>query len=327
MRLEPAASAVWGTAAGDGQARAVVVTPPSPAPAVATAARELTNYLHQITGAEFQIATAPVQGLATIRVGEPFQGKMPDEVFAKVRDARTLTVTGEGTRGPLYAVYRLLEHFGVGFWAPDNESVPHQASLSLPDDFELAEAPCFEYRQPYSDSAYGPAWNAKVGINGDIWAKALPPCIVLEQRIMKDKRLKVVVAGLGFGRAFVPVWLDHPDVYAVDVIETHQERLKWTLDKNPRVNHVWGSLEEALKDDSVDAVHLLTPIPLHVEQSVATLRAGKHCACAVPAATSIEGLREIVKAERESGRNYMDDVVEADAPVVEQADGVRVRVG
>ncbi|NLF84483.1 MAG: hypothetical protein GX571_00070, partial [Lentisphaerae bacterium] len=65
-------------------------------------------------------------------------------------------------------------------------------------DFELAEAPCFEYRQPYSDSAYGPAWNAKVGINGDIWAKALPPCIVLEQRIMKDKRLKVVVAGLGF---------------------------------------------------------------------------------------------------------------------------------
>jgi hypothetical protein len=118
MRLEPAVSAVWGTAAGDGQARAVVVTPPSPAPAVATAARELTNYLHQITGAEFQIATAPVQGLATIRVGEPFQGKMPDEVFAKVRDARTLTVTGEGTRGPLYAVYRLLEHFGVASGRP-----------------------------------------------------------------------------------------------------------------------------------------------------------------------------------------------------------------
>ena len=52
-------------------------------------------------------------------------------------------------------------------------------------------------------------------------------------------------------------------------------------------------------------MHLVTPIPLHAAQSVAVLKAGKHCACTVPMATSIADLKAIVAAQRESGKNYM----------------------
>lgn len=40
------------------------------------------------------------------------------------------------------------------------------------------------------------------------------------------------------------------------------------------------SLEDVLPMSDVDAVHLISPIPVHAAQSVAVLEAGKHCACA-----------------------------------------------
>ena len=42
----------------------------------------------------------------------------------------------------------------------------------------------------------------------------------------------------------------------------------------------FARLEDVLASD-YDAVHLFTPVPLHVEQTLAVLGAGKHCACAV----------------------------------------------
>ena len=66
-----------------------------------------------------------------------------------------------------------------------------------------------------------------------------------------------------------------------------------------------SNLDEILSKDDIDAVHLVTPIPLHAKQTIAVLRAGKHCACTVPMATSIEDLNAIVVAQRESGKVYM----------------------
>ena len=41
--------------AKDGEAQAVIATPPSPAPSVAYAAKELAKYLGKMTGAPFEI--------------------------------------------------------------------------------------------------------------------------------------------------------------------------------------------------------------------------------------------------------------------------------
>lgn len=65
-----------------------------------------------------------------------------------------------------------------------------------------------------------------------------------------------------------------------------------------------NTLEEVLADPTIDAVHLGTPIPLHAEQSVAVPEAGKHCACTVPMATSLDDIRRIVKAKRQYGNPF-----------------------
>ncbi len=60
-----------------------------------------------------------------------------------------------------------------------------------------------------------------------------------------------------------------------------------------------------LRSPEIDAVHLVTPIPMHAAQTLAVLEARKHCACTVPMATTLADLRAIVAAEKRSGRTYM----------------------
>jgi predicted dehydrogenase len=122
---------------------------------------------------------------------------------------------------------------------------------------------------------------------------------------MTDKDgLRIAVVGLGFGAEFVPIYLHHPDVASVAICDVAEKRLREIGDRF-RISQRFGSLDEVLACSDLDAVHLVTGIPLHAEQAVAVLRAGKHCACTVPMATSIEDLRAILAAQRQSGRNYM----------------------
>src|SRR5262245_62847289 len=67
----------------------------------------------------------------------------------------------------------------------------------------------------------------------------------------------------------------------------------------------YQSFEELIQDPKVDAVHINSPIHLHAPQSIAALNAGKHVACTIPAATSVEECREIVRAATTARKNYM----------------------
>ncbi len=113
-----------------------------------------------------------------------------------------------------------------------------------------------------------------------------------------------MIVGLGFGAGFVPIYRAHPHVGRVAICEVDAARLRHVGELHG-IEDRFASLPEALSDDRFDAVHLLTPVPLHVEHSVAVLTAGKHCACAVPMATDLDGLRRVLDASRERGQNYM----------------------
>lgn len=121
---------------------------------------------------------------------------------------------------------------------------------------------------------------------------------------MQERKLSVAVAGLRFGGAFVPIYMRHPNVSELTIVDPDGAKLSEIGDRFD-IQRRASSLDDVLADPSIDAVHLVTPIQLHAEQSIRVLRAGKHCACTVPAATSLEDLFELVKATRESGRNYM----------------------
>ncbi len=121
---------------------------------------------------------------------------------------------------------------------------------------------------------------------------------------MKNGKIGVAVVGLGFGAEFVPIYLDHPSVGAVAICDTDERRLNTTGDRFGLARRL-ADLDEVIASDDIDAVHLVTGIPDHASQAVRVLRAGKHCACTVPMATSLDDLKAVVIAQRESGRNYM----------------------
>lgn len=75
--------------------------------------------------------------------------------------------------------------------------------------------------------------------------------------------------------------------------------------KEAGVDGCYSSFQEVLDDPEIDAVHLVTPIPLHAEQTIQVLEAGKHCACTVPMATSLDDIKRITETVRRTGKNYM----------------------
>ena len=121
---------------------------------------------------------------------------------------------------------------------------------------------------------------------------------------MKDGKLNVAVVGLRFGRAFVPIHHSHPDVANVKVFDLEESLMKQMIDEG-YADGMYHSFDELLADPELDAVHLVTPIPLHAEQTIAVLNAGKHCACTVPMATSVDDLFRIAEAKHRSGKNFM----------------------
>jgi len=73
------------------------------------------------------------------------------------------------------------------------------------------------------------------------------------------------------------------------------------LDLGARVR-VYRRLDELLADPEVQVVDLCTPTPLHAEQAVAALKAGKHVLCEKPLARTSAAAREALKvAERSPG--------------------------
>jgi predicted dehydrogenase len=117
-------------------------------------------------------------------------------------------------------------------------------------------------------------------------------------------KVRVAIVGMGFGASFVPIYLHHPDVAGVGIVDPDTATLHNAGDRFD-IEQRHTSLDEILQSNAYDAIHLVTPIPLHAQQAVAVLRSGKHCACTVPMATSLEDIRRIIDAQRASGRNYM----------------------
>lgn len=116
--------------------------------------------------------------------------------------------------------------------------------------------------------------------------------------------LSIAVLGLGFGQEFVPIYLAHPDVSRVVLVEQNEAHLKEVGERFGLAER-FTSIDDVLADPTIDAVHILAPVFLHADLTVRVLEAGKHCACAVPMATSLADIDRIRDAQQRSGRTYM----------------------
>lgn len=123
---------------------------------------------------------------------------------------------------------------------------------------------------------------------------------------MSEKKITVVIVGMGFGKEFIPIYQSHPNIKAVGICTRNQNTIdelatKYNLDRNL----CFTDFEDVPKRDDVDAIHIVTPVPEHARMTIASLDANKHTACTIPMAMTIEDCQAIVAAKKKSGKVYM----------------------
>lgn len=123
---------------------------------------------------------------------------------------------------------------------------------------------------------------------------------------ISGRKIKFGIVGYGlcrFGAAFG--FQDHPNVEVVAVSDLIPERCRG-LAEACRCNTTYPSLEELVKDRSIEAVFVATDAPSHPRHCIDVLRHGKHVASAVPAVFgSLEDADRLYDAVKSSGLNYM----------------------
>ena len=115
---------------------------------------------------------------------------------------------------------------------------------------------------------------------------------------------RIAIIGLGFGAEFIPIYQKHPNADIVAICQRNPESLQEIGDQYG-IEKRYTDYADVLAAPDIDAVHINTPIPIHGEQSIAALKAGKHVACTVPMATSEEECKAIVDLCAETGLTYM----------------------
>ncbi len=106
-----------------------------------------------------------------------------------------------------------------------------------------------------------------------------------------------------FGASFG--FQNHPNVEVVAVSDLVPDRCAG-LAQACRCAKTYPSLEELVKDDTIEAVFVATDAPSHARHCVEVLKHGKHAASAVPAAFgSLEEADKLFAAVKASGLQYM----------------------
>jgi predicted dehydrogenase len=123
---------------------------------------------------------------------------------------------------------------------------------------------------------------------------------------VSDRKIRVGIVGYGvcrFGAEFG--FQNHPNVEVVAVSDLFPDRCA-ELAKACRCSKTYPSLEELVKDDTIEAVFVATDAPSHARHCIEVLKRGKHVASAVPAVFgSLEDADKLFQAVKSSGRKYM----------------------
>jgi len=123
---------------------------------------------------------------------------------------------------------------------------------------------------------------------------------------VSDRKIRVGLVGYGlcnFSAVFG--FQDHPNVEVVAVSDLIPERCA-KLAEVTKCKKTYPSLEELVKDNSIEAVYVATDAPSHARHCVEVLKHGKHVACAVPAVFgSLEDAEKLFDTIKSTGLKYM----------------------
>jgi 2-hydroxy-4-carboxymuconate semialdehyde hemiacetal dehydrogenase len=113
--------------------------------------------------------------------------------------------------------------------------------------------------------------------------------------------VRIALVGAGaFGIKHLDALSVIDDAVVGSVVSTPIEQAKEVAARYG-ATHAGTELDEVLARDDIDAVILASPTPLHAEQAVATLRAGKHVQVEIPLADSWAGAESVALAAEGTG--------------------------
>ncbi|MCQ2399193.1 MAG: hypothetical protein MJ072_01660, partial [Clostridia bacterium] len=162
--------------AENGKSRYYIVTHRYADRAVRHAASELQKYLLRSTLAELPYFSDRCEKRGPeIRIGENVRGKTNDlsriekeEGYLITEDGEDIVITGRGSRGVLYGVYRFLEIYcGFRCFIKGVEKIDRIDRLQI-EDVDLCESPAFSYREAYFRSAFDGEYCVKNRLNGNM---------------------------------------------------------------------------------------------------------------------------------------------------------------
>lgn len=170
----------------DGLPSCYISVGPDAAPGVLFAARELSDYVRRMTGAELPVRNTAYRSLPqtgkAILIG--YGDWMEDERFSDSANDVTmlgregfvirsyedtapdvLLITGATERGTLFGVYQLLHQLGVRWFTKDITRIPSLKTIDL-GDVSTTDLPCFDIRDCVIPSPdISPEWKRHLRLN------------------------------------------------------------------------------------------------------------------------------------------------------------------
>lgn len=212
----PAVKAEIVLARGGATDYAVVVDPEATV-AEKHAAAELSAFLGEVTGAEFEvIESASALDRPCLYVGPgrasretapdlPYDDLSPDGIVIETVGS-DLILAGDRPRGTLYAVYEFLEEtIGCRWWSSEASTIPYRPDLTIPRQ-SMRYIPPLEYREVFWYDAFDGDWAARNRSNGN------------RPRLQEKHGGKVSYAGhfVHTFRQFVPdeLFHEHPEWFS-----------------------------------------------------------------------------------------------------------------
>jgi predicted dehydrogenase len=117
--------------------------------------------------------------------------------------------------------------------------------------------------------------------------------------------VKLVVVGTGlWGRRLIPLFKLHPQVSRIALCDLDPGKLA-EASQEFDIPEVYSSLDAVCRDETVDAVALVTQHWLHAPQAVQALEAGKHVYSSAPAGVEVEEVESLVRAVDRTSRIYV----------------------
>lgn len=173
--------------ANNGVSSYKIVLPTQPTTIQKTAASELQNYFHQITGAKLPIISEETVGFVDVNnISEsPLiiigPGALSQKALGEVDEStigydgiilksvgKSIVLSGSPKRGPIYSVYEFLEKkLGCRWWTSTESTIPKNNVLSITNDLDIYFTPKLEYRESFYRDCFNGPFAVKLKCNGN----------------------------------------------------------------------------------------------------------------------------------------------------------------